>query len=62
MWNDLLAAIALVLVIEGVAPSLNPGGLRQALQQIANMPDRTLRAIGLVCMIAGALLLYIVRQ
>lgn len=62
MWNDLLAAVALVLVIEGVAPFLNPRGLRQALQQIANMPDRTLRAIGLGCMLMGALLLYVVRQ
>ncbi|MGH8502048.1 MAG: DUF2065 domain-containing protein [Gammaproteobacteria bacterium] len=62
MWNDLLAAIALVLVIEGVAPSVNPGGLRQALQQIASMSDRALRTIGLVCMVAGALLLYVVRH
>ncbi|MBA2491925.1 MAG: DUF2065 domain-containing protein [Gammaproteobacteria bacterium] len=62
MWKDFLAAVALVLIIEGVAPFLNPGGLRQALQQIANMPDRVLRAVGLGCMLVGALLLYVVRH
>jgi len=62
MWNDLLAAVALALVIEGVAPFLNPRGLRQAMQQIANLSDQSLRTIGLVCMVGGALLLYLVRQ
>jgi len=62
VWKDFLAAVALVLIIEGVAPFLNPGGLRHALQQIANMPDRTLRAVGFSCMIVGALLLYFVRH
>ena len=34
MWTDLLAAIALLLVIEGLMPFINPGALRRAL--IAN--------------------------
>jgi uncharacterized protein len=62
MWSDLLAALALVLVIEGMMPFLNPGGLRQALSRIARMPDGTLRIAGLISMLAGALLLYLVRQ
>ncbi len=62
MWNDLLAAVALVLVIEGFMPALNPAGLRRALEQIARLPDRTLRAAGLFSMIVGALLLYAVRH
>jgi uncharacterized protein YjeT (DUF2065 family) len=62
MWNDLLAAFALVLVIEGVMPFLNPTGLRRTLLQIANFSDGTLRAVGLVSMVIGALMLYIVRR
>ncbi|MDD3518269.1 MAG: DUF2065 domain-containing protein [Chromatiales bacterium] len=61
MWNDLLAALALLLVIEGILPFLNPGGFRQTLAQIAQMPERLLRQIGLASMILGALLLYWVR-
>jgi uncharacterized protein YjeT (DUF2065 family) len=62
MWSDLLAAIALVLVIEGIMPFLNPRGLRQALGSIASMPDRALRVAGLLSMTAGAILLYFVRH
>ncbi|MDQ3730964.1 MAG: DUF2065 domain-containing protein [Pseudomonadota bacterium] len=62
MWDDLLAAVALVLVIEGMMPFLNPSGLRQALIRIANTPDGPLRMAGLVSMAAGALLLYFVRH
>ena len=62
MWNDLLAAIALILVIEGLMPFLSPSTLRRSMQQLAQFPDRTLRTIGLVSMIGGVVLLYIVRH
>ncbi len=28
MWDDLLAALGLMLVLEGILPFLNPGALR----------------------------------
>jgi uncharacterized protein YjeT (DUF2065 family) len=62
MWNDLLSALALILVIEGVMPFLSPGTLRRSMQQLAQLPDRVLRVIGLSSMVGGVLLLYIVRQ
>ncbi len=61
MWSDLLAAIALVLVIEGIMPFINPGGLRRALLMIAQMNDNTLRFTGLTSMILGILLLNLIR-
>jgi uncharacterized protein len=60
-WNDLWAACALYLIIEGLMPFLNPGALKQALLQVASLDDRTMRAVGLASMIAGAVLLYAVR-
>jgi hypothetical protein len=60
-WNDLWAAFALYLVLEGVMPFLNPGALKRTLLQLAGIEDRTLRAVGLASMIAGAVLLYMVR-
>ncbi len=60
-WSDLLAALALVLVIEGVVPFLNPGSLRRMLINVAQVDDRTLRLTGLTCMILGLLMLYLVR-
>jgi uncharacterized protein YjeT (DUF2065 family) len=61
-WDDLWAALALVLVLEGLLPALAPRAFREALAQMAAMPDRVLRALGLASMVAGALLLYWVRH
>ena len=58
MWHDFLVALALVFVIEGVWPFLNPGGLRQAMRAIAELDDRTLRIVGLASMASGVALLY----
>ena len=61
MWQDLLAAIALVLVIEGLMPFLNPAAMRRAMLMMAEFDDRTLRFAGLSAMVLGCLLLYVVR-
>ena len=61
IWNDLLAALALVLVIEGMVPFLNPGSLRRMLETVSQLDDKTLRIAGLVSMLFGVVMLYIVR-
>lgn len=62
MWDDLAAALALVLVLEGILPFLNPGRWREAMRNLGNCDDRTLRAIGAASMLVGAVLLFIVRS
>jgi len=61
IWTDLLAALALVLVIEGMVPFLNPQSLRRMVEMVSKLDDRTLRITGLVSMIVGVVLLTIVR-
>lgn len=61
MWNDLLVAVALVLVFEGIIPFLAPEKFRQALSQLGKLSDQVLRVIGLVSMTLGIVLLYILR-
>ena len=61
MWNELLVAIALVLVFEGIIPFLAPDKFRQALAQLTQMPDQVLRIIGLASMTVGIIFLYILR-
>jgi len=61
MWHDLFAALALVLVIEGVLPFLNPAGYRRALLAVSAAEDRVLRFAGLTAMVLGCALLYAVR-
>jgi uncharacterized protein YjeT (DUF2065 family) len=60
-WNDLWAACALYLVLEGIMPFVNPQGMKRALAQLSQLDDRALRVAGLLSMAAGALLLYFVR-
>jgi hypothetical protein len=60
MWEELGIAIALILVIEGMMPFLNPTGWRQSLRTISEMDDKTLRKIGLFSMIFGVILLYLI--
>ena len=60
-WSDLLAALALVLVIEGIVPFVSPGSLRNMLATVAQMDDRILRITGLVSMVCGVVMLYLVR-
>jgi uncharacterized protein len=62
MAFDLLTAIALLLVLEGILPFVNPQGLRRTLLQVAQLDDRTLRVAGLVAMLLGLGLLYLVRS
>jgi hypothetical protein len=60
-WNDLWAAFALYLVLEGLMPFANPGGMKRALAQLSQLDERVLRVAGFLSMVAGAMLLYFVR-
>lgn len=61
-WSDLLAALALYLVLEGIMPFLNPRGVKRLMLTFANCADRQMRIWGLASMSAGLVLLYIVRS
>ncbi|MCB1825456.1 MAG: DUF2065 domain-containing protein [Candidatus Competibacteraceae bacterium] len=61
MWNELLAAFGLMLVLEGILPFLSPGHLRQTLLRMAKLEDRALRLVGLASMLLGLLVLYVFR-
>ncbi|MGR8920975.1 MAG: DUF2065 domain-containing protein [Gammaproteobacteria bacterium] len=61
MFADLLAAVALMLVFEGIMPFLNPARFRRTLLMAAEFDDRSLRLVGLAAMGAGVVLLYVVR-
>jgi uncharacterized protein YjeT (DUF2065 family) len=58
---DLLVALGLVLVIEGVLYAAFPTGMKRTLAQVLELPDGTLRGVGLVAAIIGLVLVWIVR-
>jgi uncharacterized protein len=59
--NTLLTAFALMLVIEGVLPFLVPTLWRDTFRRLTEMTDGQIRFIGLTSMVAGLLLLFLVR-
>ncbi len=60
-WTEILTALALVLIIEGMVPFVGPRKYRQIVAQMAMLSDNNLRTVGLVIMIAGVVLLFAVR-
>ena len=59
--SDLLAALGLLLVLEGVAPFLHPQGVKRAIARVLTLRDRELRFAGLGSMLVGIIVLFLVR-
>jgi uncharacterized protein YjeT (DUF2065 family) len=58
--DTLWAALALVLVIEGLLPLASPGGWRRMFSQILQMHDGQIRFVGMCSVLTGLLLLWFV--
>jgi len=56
-----VVALGLMLVIEGMAPFLFPALWRGALRRISQLRDGQLRFIGLMMMLTGLLVVYLVK-
>ncbi|NGY03828.1 DUF2065 domain-containing protein [Solimonas terrae] len=59
-WHELLRALALVMVIEGLLPFAVPSQWRRTLFTIAQFDNRTMRLIGLASMVTGLVVLQFV--
>jgi len=54
-----MVAFALVLILEGLMPALNPEGWRRAVQQLAEMPASTIRNVGFGLLIVGVIMFHL---
>jgi len=59
--DDLLTAVALVLVIEGGLYALFPGGMRRMMAQMQEIPESRLRAMGLIGAMLGVVGVWLLR-
>lgn len=55
----LLGAFALMLVAEGLLPFISPARWRAVFEKATRLSDQQIRAIGLVSMLAGLVMLYL---
>jgi uncharacterized protein len=58
MFDYLLTALGLMLVIEGLMPFLFPTAWRAGLSKLAQFHDGQTRFVGLSLMLSGLLLIY----
>jgi uncharacterized protein YjeT (DUF2065 family) len=56
-----LAAVALMLVFEGVFPFVAPRVWRETMRRVGELSDGQLRFVGLGSMLAGMAVLFLVR-
>ena len=59
--SDLLAALGLFFVFEGIAPFLNPRGVKRLFARLLEASERELRIAGLGSMLVGVVILFLVR-
>lgn len=60
LWHELGVALCLVLVIEGIMPFLFPRRWQEMVVKAAEIDEKTMRAMGLVSMLIGTGLLYLI--
>ena len=59
--SDLIVAIGLVLVIEGLLYAAFPSGMRNMIEQMGEMSDQNLRSGGLIALVVGVAIVWMVR-
>jgi uncharacterized protein YjeT (DUF2065 family) len=59
LWNLLLPACALMLVVEGLLPFFSPSAWRRVFERATQLSDGQIRFLGLTSMLLGLLTLLV---
>ncbi|MCB9947286.1 MAG: DUF2065 family protein [Rhodospirillaceae bacterium] len=59
--DDLLTALALLLVLEGLLYAAFPDGMKRMIAQLLEVPGHALRAAGLAAAVVGIACLWLLR-
>ena len=62
MWNEIIIAGALMLVLEGILQILNPKSFKQMMFSASQMSDQQLRWTGIISMVIGAVAVYVLKH
>jgi len=61
VWNELLVAFGLMLILEGMMPFLYPNRWKALVRKLAEIETQTMRMMGFMSMLIGLILLYWIR-
>ncbi|MGB6760062.1 MAG: DUF2065 domain-containing protein [Xanthobacteraceae bacterium] len=59
--TDFLAALGLVLVIEGILLAAFPGGAKRTMASVMELPDGSLRIAGIIAAAVGLVIVWLTR-
>ncbi len=59
-WQEIFTAISLILLIEGLIPFISPNTYRIFTHKMSKLNNDNLRIVGLVSIILGLILLFLV--
>lgn len=59
--SDFLAALGLVLAIEGLVFAALPGPAKRAMASVQETPEATLRLVGVISAVFGVAIIWLVR-
>ena len=62
MWHEILIAGALMLVLEGLLPILNPKLFKQMMASASQMSEQQLRWTGMISLLIGAITIYFLKH
>ncbi|QFU16021.1 DUF2065 domain-containing protein [Microvirga thermotolerans] len=60
--QDLVAALGLALVVEGILFAAFPDGMRRAMYEAAHSPSDRMRLVGILSAVAGLVVIWLIRQ
>jgi hypothetical protein len=58
--TELLIGLAFLLIFEGLLPFISPQFFKKAASQLEDLGESTVRVIGFILLISGALILYLI--
>ena len=61
MWDALILATGLMLILEGIGPFVAPKGWRNMFSKLVALNDGQVRFIGLASIVVGALIVLVFR-
>ena len=61
MWEALLLATGLMLILEGIGPFVAPKGWREMFKKLVQLNDGQLRFIGLASIVSGVVIVLFAR-
>ena len=62
MWHDIILAVGLFLILEGLFPSLAPKRYKEFLKRMCAQSAASVRTMGVLLLVVGAVVVFIVKR